>query len=654
LHRPRAATLTAAVTAAAVLTTTAVGVAASADHGPKAAAAAKAKAKHRKAKRLKQRAATRRVRAAAAGAPVSTSRPWQGGYALVGQSIIGNNGTWNPTGTYRYSFQRCDAQGANCSVVVRGVTTYPVTSADRGSTIRFRVVARNAYGSTEAVSWPSTVVPGTAPTPTTTTPTPPPPTTTTTTPTPPPPTTTTTTPTPPPPPADTTAPSVPTGLAATAGNAQVSLAWNASTDNVGVTGYRILRNGTQVGTTSSGTRTYTDTGLTNGTAYSYTVRAVDAAGNVSAASAAVSATPQAPAPPPSAGPEVRTATELLSAIKNAANSGKTITVRAGTYGDLDLKNVQQAALTTLKAAAGEQPVFGYTQMQGTRNVRIEGMRFSSSLDIQPSSSSNHGSNIQIVGNEFTGFKYNAIAVREFNDNILIQDNFIHDLVDETTTDMGYGITLHGSYGPIDGATVRGNRILRIPNDGLQTSGVRSLVVDRNEFSYIAWPTLSGSKHPDIIQIMGAYAPGPVITNNNFHHNSQPVFIQDGIPAGRIENNLIHDIKNYGISIGDAGTSNGSGISGWVMRRNTVWNTGLDFGGGMGVLWRGNGVNNVLEGNVLHNLTGRRLSIGSGGQFASAAGNVIPNGTTIGATDVRTAPVFDADFQATNVDAGFRK
>jgi hypothetical protein len=367
---------------------------------------------------------------------------------------------------------------------------------------------------------------------------------------------------------------------------------------------------------------------------------------------AAGAAPVAPAasrPKLPRGPEVRNAAELLSALRNPANAGTAIVVRAGSYGPLDLSGVAPSTLTALEAAPGEQPVLAGVTMSATKNIRIEGMRFTASIDVQPSPASDHGRNIQIVGNEFTGFKWNAIAVREFNDDVLIEGNFIHDLVDEAGTDLGYGITLHGAYGPIDGATVRGNRVLRIPNDGLQTSGVRSLVIDRNEFSYIAWPTLTGSKHPDIIQIMGAYAPGPVITNNNFHHNSQPVYIQDGIPAGRIENNLIHDIKNYGISIGDAGTANGSGIQGWIMRRNTVWDTAQDFGGGQGVLWRGDGSGNVLENNVLQTLVGER--IGLGGQFASASGNVIPGGEAVGGT--RTAPVFDADFRATNVDAGFR-
>ncbi len=91
-----------------------------------------------------------------------------------------------------------------------------------------------------------------------------------------------------PPPTDTIKPSIPGNVRATAGTGQVSLLWNQSTDNVGVTGYQVFRGATQVATLGSVT-SYTDPNLAPGT-YSYTVRAVDGAGNVSDASAAASAT----------------------------------------------------------------------------------------------------------------------------------------------------------------------------------------------------------------------------------------------------------------------------------------------------------------------------------------------------------------------------
>src|SRR5439155_23049990 len=82
--------------------------------------------------------------------------------------------------------------------------------------------------------------------------------------------------------AATQAPTAPTSLVASpAGSTGASLAWVASTDNVSVSGYRVSRNGTLVATI--GTTAWTDTGLTTGTQYTYSVAAYDAAGNASSA-----------------------------------------------------------------------------------------------------------------------------------------------------------------------------------------------------------------------------------------------------------------------------------------------------------------------------------------------------------------------------------
>lgn len=90
------------------------------------------------------------------------------------------------------------------------------------------------------------------------------------------------------------APSVPLNLTAQAVSAtQINLSWGASTDNVSVTGYRIYRNGTDIGL--SATTTFVNTGLTAGQTYSYTVRAYDAMDNLSANSNSANATtPSAP------------------------------------------------------------------------------------------------------------------------------------------------------------------------------------------------------------------------------------------------------------------------------------------------------------------------------------------------------------------------
>jgi phosphatidylinositol-3-phosphatase len=88
---------------------------------------------------------------------------------------------------------------------------------------------------------------------------------------------------------DGTAPSIPSGVAASpTGSASASVSWLASTDNVGVTGYDVYRNGSKVGT-ATGT-SFADTGLQPSTTYSYTVDAFDAAHNTSSQSAAATVT----------------------------------------------------------------------------------------------------------------------------------------------------------------------------------------------------------------------------------------------------------------------------------------------------------------------------------------------------------------------------
>ncbi|MFD7812227.1 carbohydrate binding domain-containing protein [Streptomyces sp. NPDC059785] len=91
---------------------------------------------------------------------------------------------------------------------------------------------------------------------------------------------------------DTTAPSAPAQLKATVSNTSVVLTWSAATDDTGVTGYQITRSGGTKGTSviSATSTVYSDTGLEPKTTYTYTVKALDAAGNLSPASAEAAAT----------------------------------------------------------------------------------------------------------------------------------------------------------------------------------------------------------------------------------------------------------------------------------------------------------------------------------------------------------------------------
>jgi len=85
---------------------------------------------------------------------------------------------------------------------------------------------------------------------------------------------------------DTAPPTTPQNLSAAATSAAISLSWNPSTDSggSGLAGYRIFRNGSTAPLATAGGTSYSDTTVVQGANYSYTVRAFDAAGNLSAAS----------------------------------------------------------------------------------------------------------------------------------------------------------------------------------------------------------------------------------------------------------------------------------------------------------------------------------------------------------------------------------
>ncbi len=98
---------------------------------------------------------------AAAAKPVNTALPKIAGTAQVGQVLTADPGTWSgtPPITYTYEWQRCNARGNACKAIAGASgTSYALTSGDQGATIRVRVVARNAEGSSSATSAPTGVV----------------------------------------------------------------------------------------------------------------------------------------------------------------------------------------------------------------------------------------------------------------------------------------------------------------------------------------------------------------------------------------------------------------------------------------------------------------------------------------------------------------
>ena len=155
---------------------------------------------------------------------------------------------------------------------------------------------------------------------------------------------------------DTTPPTAPSGLTATAATAsQINLAWTASTDNVGVTGYNIQScqgaGCTNFATIASvTTTTYSNTGLNASSPYSYQVQATDAAGNLSAFSNIATTSTPADTTPPST-PTSLAATAVSSAQINLTWTASTDNVGVTGYNVLRCR--EPAAQTSCRMPSPE-------------------------------------------------------------------------------------------------------------------------------------------------------------------------------------------------------------------------------------------------------------------------------------------------------------
>jgi hypothetical protein len=153
--------------------------------------------------------------------------------------------------------------------------------------------------------------------------------------------------------ADTTPPSTPSGLIATAAAYnRVNLSWSASTDNVGVAGYYIVRDGTTIAQTTGTATTYSDTTVSSSTSYSYQVMAYDAKNNTSGlSSTAQVTTPAVPDTQSPTAPSNLSATVVSSSQINLAWTASTDNVGVATY-DVYRNNSKVTSLAASSACTG--------------------------------------------------------------------------------------------------------------------------------------------------------------------------------------------------------------------------------------------------------------------------------------------------------------
>jgi hypothetical protein len=130
---------------------------------------------------------------------------------------------------------------------------------------------------------------------------------------------------------DTIAPSAPTGLTAGATNSTtVTLSWSASSDNEGVAGYDVIRNGSTIATVSGPGTTYTDASAQPDTTYTYAVSARDQAGNVSGPSGSVSVTTPATGAVPTL-VQAGTSTSTSVTLNQRSTAGDLLVLAASVY-----------------------------------------------------------------------------------------------------------------------------------------------------------------------------------------------------------------------------------------------------------------------------------------------------------------------------------
>jgi chitodextrinase len=213
-----------------------------------------------------------------------------------------------------------------------------------------------------------------------------------------------------------TPPSTPTGLTATPfSSSQINLSWTASTSSAGVAGYKIFRNGTQVGT--SPTNSFSDTGLTAGTSYSYSVSAFDAQGNDSAQSTSVTATTLASTTGGTLQVGPTRQFKTIGAALAAAADGNTIEIDAGTYNEA--VTVSQNNLT-LKGIGGYAHLNWGTGNYLTNTTTIPNGKGLIIID---------GSGDTIDRLEFSGAKVvdqNGAGIRYEGGDLTIRNSFFHD------------------------------------------------------------------------------------------------------------------------------------------------------------------------------------------------------------------------------------
>jgi len=437
---------------------------------------------------------------------------------------------------------------------------------------------------------------------------------------------------------DTSPPSPPTNLTASAvSSSEINLSWNASTDNVGVTGYKVYRGGVQIATTTS--TSYSNTGLAPSTTYTYTVSAYDAVGNTSAQASSASATTQGALPTTtlsiaSYGATGNDTTDDTTAINNTINAakaqGKSVYIPPGTFyhKEFTLDGVSMTGESNTTAI-----LYAFDAVNNTVFVRGSGVTVSN-LQIKSASSvrtavdwplfidvaSNFtidgiivdggnsggilnfgGSNGKIINNTVSNTLADAIHNTNAAHDIIIANNTVRNAGDDMIAVVSYGTPV------VRNVLIQDNDVAE--NDwgrGITSVGSSDITIQGNKIGR------TGHGAGILIATEPAFTSPPLsnilIMNNQLSNNSgstgHGAFLVSGLNGNidrvRFEGNSITDPVHDSIMLeGDNSntalinntTSDPEGKGIWIVSGSNVYCSGNTVNGGTTSHSKCTGVNN---------------------------------------------------------------
>ena len=493
-------------------------------------------------------------------APSNTALPTVSGTATAGDVLTAGNGSWSGSPTsYARQWQSCDASGANCANVSGSTgTTYTLDSGDVGNTLRVRVTATNAGGSTAATSDASDVIAAATVTP------------------------------PPPPPAAPSNTALPTvsgtataGDVLTAGNGS----WSGSPTSYARQWESCDASGANCANVSGSTgTTYTLDSGDVGNTLRVRVTATNAGGSTAATSdasdviAAATVTPPPPPPPPPGSPSPA-CTTTVSSVSSAssdvasAGSGAVICLTAGSYGQLSLSGSHAGNVTVESVPGSAVTIGGASFAASASNITLHNFT-TSEVDVAAGAS-----HITIDHNDISGGGEGVNA------------GGVNCSVPNAPTYSGCTPTPFVSY-----LTISNNKIHGYGNgsgeDAVHLNNWQHVTVTGNDIYGLE----EHGNHTDALQ--SVFGGSDMVFDHNYEHDnqSQGFFLKDGDVSNVTVSDNLFLRNNNEPSLYPGGENNIQvfNTSNFVLTNNTSWD-------GQGDLVRADGAAAALTVAVNHNV-----------------------------------------------------